>query len=64
VFFSFVEVVDVVTYWLSFHDPYACHPNNNNNIIIITLLTLKQDTLITCAHLKYRPSRRTYYIEK
>lgn len=53
VFFSFVEVVDVVTYWLSFHDPYACHQNNNNTIMITLLMTLKQDTLITCAHLKY-----------
>lgn len=42
VFFSFVVVADVVTYWLSFHDPYACQPHNNNNTIMITLLmTLK-----------------------
>jgi hypothetical protein len=65
VFSSFVVVVDVVTYWLFFHDPYACQPNNNDNTIMITLLmTLKQDTLITCAHLKYGASRPTYNIEK
>jgi hypothetical protein len=64
VFFSFVEVVDVVTYCLFFHDPYACHPNNNNTIKITLLTTLKQYTLITCAHIKYRPSRPTHFIEK
>jgi hypothetical protein len=65
VFFSFVEVVGVVTYCLFFHGPYACHPNNNNNTMKITLLmTLKQYILITCAHLKYSPSRPAHFIEK